>query len=137
MPTLGRAEAFAKYKAKLRNVQWSACAVNNDGELVVSLWRHHIDRSQTDALVFKDSFDRWSGHGNNEFREKVTNAYKTNQDVRLIIADTEDTASVEKGVDASTVKKTYRVRPDLIGKVTDIEGGLYTVTFVKDSDLRK
>ncbi len=131
MSNTGLAEAFGKYKAKLKNVQWSVSAVNDNGELVVSLWEHHRDKKHKDKLVFTDSFDRWSGPGNNEFRTNITNAFKTNQTIRLIIVATKDINSVQNGSDASLVKKKFRVRPDLIGKVTEIDDEKYSITFVK------
>ena len=131
MSDTGFAEAFGKYKAKLKNVQWSVSAVNDNGELVVSLWEHHRDKIHKDKLVFTDSFDRWTGPGNNEFRTNVSNALKSNQTIRLIIVATKDINSVQNGGDASLVKKTFRVRPDLIGKVTETDGEKYSITFVK------
>ena len=131
MATIGFAEAFAKYKAKLKNVQWSVCAINAQNELIVSLWAHHRDKSIKEALVFKDSFDRWSGPGNNEFRDKVTNAFTSDQTVRLIIVSTEKVAQVQDGDDASTLKKRFAVRSDLIGKVTEVDGSNYTFRFIK------
>jgi len=128
---IGFAEAFGRYKAKLRNVQWSVCAVNDDGELVVSLWEHHRDKNHKDKLVFTDSFDRWSGPGNNEFRTNISNAFKTNQTIRLIIVATDDTKSVQDGRDASAVNKSFRVRPDLIGKVTEIDDEKYSISFTR------
>ena len=131
MSDIGFAEAFGRYKAKLTNVQWSVCAVNDDGELVVSLWEHHRDKNHKDKLVFTDSFDRWSGPGNNEFRTNISNAFRTNQPVRLIIVATKDTDTVQNGSDASVVKKSFRVRPELIGKVTEINDGNYSICFMK------
>ena len=129
MSDIGFAEAFRRYKAELKNVQWSVCAVNDDGELVVSLWEHHRDKNHKNKLVFTDSFDRWSGPGNNEFRTNILNAFKTNQTVRLIIVATKDIDSVQNGSDASVVKKSFRVRPDLLGKVTEIDDEKYSISF--------
>lgn len=101
--------------------------------MVVSLWEHHRDKKHKDKLVFTDSFDRWrTGPGNNEFRTNVSNALKMNQTIRLIIVATKDINSVQNGGDASLVKKTFRVRRDLIGKVTEIDGEKYSITFVKN-----
>lgn len=44
MADFGMQRAFARFGAKLHNVQWSVSARNTEGELVVSLWSHHYDR---------------------------------------------------------------------------------------------
>ena len=133
MADLAFAEAFAKYGAKLRNVQWSVCAVAPDGSLVVSVWRHHFrDKAKDGALVCHDSFLRWSGPGNAELRERIANAFKSGQAIRLVIADTAQTKDVENGADASTLKKTFRVREDLIGEVIEATEDGYAIRFRKN-----
>ena len=44
----------------------------------------------------------------------------------------EDRAVVESGADASTVKKDFDVRDELVGKVTEWDGDRYTVQFVRE-----
>jgi len=105
MADLAFAEAFAKYGAKLKNVQWSVCAVAPDGSLVVSLWHHHFEKAKDGAMICRDVFSRWTGPGNTEFREKIASAFQTKQAIRLVIANTKQTKEVEGGVDASTLKK--------------------------------
>ncbi len=134
MPDLAFAEAFARYGAKLRNVQWSVCADAPDGTLVVSLWQHHFDPPKDGAIVCRDSFSRWSGPGNSEFREKVARAYESHQPVRVVIAHTKNTAAVQAGVDASTLPKTFSVREDWIGEVTSIVGDEYAFRFTRARD---
>jgi hypothetical protein len=124
--------AFAKFGATLKNVQWSVSAIKGKNELVVSLWAHHRDSSVKDAIVFSDSFARWSGPGNNEFKVNVMRAHQENLPVRLIIASTEETHRVQNGEDASRVKKRFSPRDDLIGNVTEVEGDRYTIRFVKE-----
>jgi len=131
MADLAFAEAFAAYGAKLRNVQWSVCAVAPDGALVVSLWGHHFERAKDRAMICRDSFSRWRGPGNAEFREKIANALKTKQAIRLVIADTRQTQDVESGADASTVKKTFYVRDDLVGEVIEATEDTYAIRFRK------
>jgi hypothetical protein len=46
MPDLGLVQAFARYGAKLKNPQWSMCALAPNGDLVVSLWVHHHRKSE-------------------------------------------------------------------------------------------
>jgi hypothetical protein len=129
MARLGFAEAFAKYGAKLRNVQWSVCTEAPDGSLVVSLWQHHFEKPKDGEIVCRGSFDRWSGPGNSEFREQVKKAFETKQKVRVVIVSTPHIAEVEAGKDASTLKKNFSVRQNWIGEVTDISGEHYTFCF--------
>jgi hypothetical protein len=128
---LGFAEAFAKYGATLRNVQWSVSAVAPDGSLVVSLWEHHFDPPCNGEILCRGSFARWTGPGNAEFREKVTNAFATQQPVRVVISHTKQAAEVEAGADASTLHKTFSVRDDWIGRVLLVEGDNYMFRFTR------
>lgn len=130
MSGVGFSDAFRKYGASLKNVNWSVSAINDKNELVVSLWEHHRDKTQKEKLVFTDTFSRWCGPGNNEFRRNVTEAFNNDQNVRLIIvAAAEKTEAVQSGSDASTIKKSSRVRPELIGRVTKIYGEEYCISF--------
>lgn len=96
------------------------CEAAPDGSLVVSVWRHHFpERAKDGELICRDSFARWSGPGNAEFREKIASAFQTKQVIRLVIVDTAQTKDVESWADASTLKKTFNVREDLIGEVIE------------------
>ena len=130
MSSLGFAEAFAKYGAKLKNVNWSVCAEAKDGSLVVSLWQHHI-KKEGNALVCKDTMQRWSGPGKNELRECLTLAMKTNQAISLVIATTPTPELVDAGNDASKIQKSFSVRSDLIGKVTLLEHEAFAISITK------
>ncbi len=129
MSKIGISEAFRKLGATLKNVRWSVSAINKNGELVVSLWGHHRDKSVKGKLAFKDRFDRWSGPGNNEFRRNVTSTYKNGTNLRLVIVATDEVKLVEAGVDASTVKKCFWPRGELVGKVVAIDGENYSIEF--------
>jgi hypothetical protein len=127
----GFAEAFSKYGAKLKNVQWSVCAEAPDGSLVVSLWQHHFSPPKDGAVFCRGSFTRWSGPGNTEFREKVTNAFNTNQNIKVVIARTDQIGEVESGADASKLKNTFSIKEDWVGKVTSIAEDNYEFKFVR------
>jgi hypothetical protein len=133
MAITGIKEAFGRYGAKLRNVQWSVSAWAPDGALVVSLWDHHRRKSGKGTLEFADSADRWSGHGNTEFRDNVAKASKERSRVRLIIVHTDDVAGVEAGSDASKIKKEFFVRDELVGEVVEWDGKNYAFRFTKAS----
>jgi hypothetical protein len=129
MSKIGIADAFGKYGAALRNVQWSVSAWAPDGSLVVSLWAHHYRRGPGKSAEYSGSVTRWSGPGNNEFRTNVAKAYKEKSRVRLVIVNTEDTHHVDSGADASKVKKSFHVREDLVGHVIEYDGDKYTFRF--------
>ncbi|MBB3009994.1 hypothetical protein [Cupriavidus alkaliphilus] len=129
MSELGIQEAFAKYGANLRNVQWSVSAWAPDGSLVVSLWAHHYRRGPRGTAEYADSFERWSGPGNSEFRNNVAHAYTEGSKVRLIVVNTSDTKHVQDGRDASKIQKSFNPREDLVGVVAEIDGDRYVFRF--------
>lgn len=131
MATLGIKDAFSRYDANLRNVQWSVSAWTADGSLVVSLWDHHTRKGLAGTLEFADSANRWQGPGNKEFRENVAKAYESGAPVHLVIARTEEVARVEAGEDASKIKKVFTIRQDLVGKVIEWDGSNYAFRFTK------
>lgn len=131
MADLDFAEAFSKYGAKLKNVQWSVCADAPDGSLVVSLWQHHFSTPKDGAIFCRGSFARWSGPGNNEFRAKVINAFNTSQDIKVVIARTDQIDEVESGADASKLKNSFAIKEDWIGKVTSVAGDEYEFKFIR------
>lgn len=131
MSALGIKEAFARYGATLRNVQWSVSAWAPDGSLVVSLWDHHRRKGIVGTLEFGDSASRWKGPGNSEFRENIAKAFELEATVHLVIVRTEEVARVEAGEDASKVKKLFSVREDLTGKIIEWDGEHYAFRFTK------
>jgi hypothetical protein len=46
MATKGISEAFARYEARLKNVNWSVSAWKAAGELVLSLWAHRYRKGE-------------------------------------------------------------------------------------------
>jgi len=122
-------EAFAKYGAKLKNVNWSVSAENEDGELVVSLWKHRFSKPQGNSIKYQDFVNRWSGHGNKEFRKRIEKAFNQGQVVRAVIARTSDVTAVEHGSDASRLVNEFHVREDWYGEVTAWDGNNFEITF--------
>ncbi len=132
MATLGIKEAFARYGAKLKNVQWSVSAWTPDGALVVSMWEHHRrKKSAPGTLEFDGSAKRWKGPGNNEFRANVAEAFESQANVRLVIVRTDEQERVEAGEDASKLKKDFFLKEDVIGKVIEWDGDNYAFRFTK------
>lgn len=127
---IGISDAFRKYGARLKNVNWSVSAWTDKGELVVSLWDHHIVKDPPPGtLMFTDTFLRWSGPRNNEFRSNVQQAHETGAPIRLVIVRTLETNRVQSGEDASKISKTFSVRADLIGRVTAADNTNYVIEF--------
>ena len=131
MRNIFRNEAFAFYGAKLEDQVSSVSAENGEGELVVSLWGHRMLPFDGKAIRFADRVSRWPGPGEPEFRERIGRAYETGQVLRLVIARTDDEEAVEAGKDASKLKNTFVVKPQLFGRVTHWDGDNYEVEFVE------
>ena len=127
---IGISEAFRRYGATLKNVNWSVSSWADDETLVVSLWDHHYLKDHgPGVLAFGDRFDRWSGPGNSEFRANVTRAFESQATVRLVLARALEPDRVQRGEDGSKIPKTFAVRADLIGRVTEIAGEAYVIEF--------
>ncbi|MEJ7929886.1 MULTISPECIES: hypothetical protein [Ramlibacter] len=130
MAKLGINAAFAAYGAVLKNPQWSVSAWTPSGELVVSLWDHHFRKGAPPGMMdFADSFARWSGHGNKEFRENLSKAYAAESRIRLVVAKTDQIAHVEAGEDASKIGKEFFLRDDLVGLVHELTADRYVIRF--------
>lgn len=129
MARIGIQEAFAKYGAKLHNVQWSVSAWTPDGSLVVSLWAHHYRKGPSDTVEYADSLARWRGPGNNEFRKNVARAFAERSKVRLVVVSTLDTNRIQAGEDASKIKKNFDAKEDFVGEVAELNGESYVFRF--------
>lgn len=103
-------EAFAKYGAKLKNINWSVSAENSAGELILSLWRRHFEKPEGNTINYVDRVSRWSGNGNVEFRKRIENAFQTNQVVRCVIAKTDNKEAVDRGDDASKLNNKCDIK---------------------------
>jgi hypothetical protein len=123
-------EAFHRYGATLKNVNWSVSSWANEHTLVVSLWQHHHLKGRgSEVLAFGDRFDRWSGPGNKEFRANVTRAFESAAAVRLVLARALEPDRVQRGEDGSKIPKTFAVRDDVLGRVAEIDGENYVIEF--------
>ncbi len=80
-------------------------------------------------LPYTDDLSRWSGPGNNEFRERLAQAFNSGQVIRAVIAKSENPIAVDAGADASKIKKTFSVKADWIGKVVEFNGQKFGIEF--------
>ncbi|TDK29494.1 hypothetical protein [Luteimonas terrae] len=127
---IGISEAFRRYGATLKNVNWSVSSWVDSDTLVVSLWdHHHLKGRGRNVLAFGDRFDRWSGAGNSEFRMNVIRAFESGASVRLVLARALEPDRVQRGEDGSKIPKTFAVRDDLIGRVVEVSGENYVIEF--------
>ena len=126
---MGITAEFAKLGARLVNNQWAVSALTAT-EMVASLWFHRL-KTENGQLVYRDYLGRWSGHGNRLFAEHLRTAMSDQRHVRLIIAKTDDVDLIESGGDGSKAKKTFKARPEWVGRVTDFDGDRFTITFDK------
>jgi hypothetical protein len=131
MSRLTLTEAFARYGAVLRNVQWSVSAWNPSGELVVSLWAHHYRKGPSGTAEYADRVDRWTGPGNSEFRKNIAQAFAAGSDVRLILVSTPESYRVQTGENASQLPKDFAAREDLVGKVVLFDSDNYVIRFTR------
>jgi hypothetical protein len=129
--SLGYAEAFAKFGAHLKNVNWAVSAIANDGALVVSCWEHLFRRAEPGVLRYEDRLSRWSGNGlgNALLGQHLKDALGQQTPVRLVVASTAESDAVDQGHDASNIPKTFHVREDLEGRVRTFDGDHFIVDF--------
>ncbi len=125
-------EAFSKYGATLKNVQWSVSSENDAGELIVSLWKHYFGKPKNGKIKYNDHVSRWSGHGNTEFRRRIDKAFSSSQLVRVVIARTDDEEAVGRGEDASKLNNTFFAKEDWVGKVILWDGDNYEIEFIAE-----
>lgn len=69
------------------------------------------------------------GHGNRLFAEHLAIAMSDQRPVRLVIAKTDDVDLIESGGDGSKAKKTFKARPEWVGRVTAFDGDRFTIAF--------
>ena len=127
-------ECFATYGAKLPNPQWAVSAIAGDGALVVSCWSLYFSRPGPTILRYTDTLSRWAGNeaGNRLLRSHIEEALTSRRPVKLVIATPQDRRFVDNGTDASTIKKTFHVKPEVTGVVTSFDGDEYVIDFKRN-----
>ena len=125
-------EAFTTFKAKQKNVQWSVSAINESGELVVSLWEQFFEQRGKGTVTYVDRASRWSGAGNSEFIKYVNDAQENSRAVRAIIARSKQPHVIAAGGAANSLGNTFHPKTDWIGKIILWDGDNIEIEFGKD-----
>jgi hypothetical protein len=133
MSNIGFVEAFEKFNAKLVNPMWAVSAIATDGAMVMSCWSHAFKFGGKGVLKYTDNLSRWGGNelGRDLLKEHLSKAFIEKLPVRLVIATTIDTASVDAGHDASKISKTFHIREDVVGQLSEYDGDNYVIEFKK------
>jgi|SRR5688572_19433026 len=132
MPNLSYTEAFRAYGAKLVNPMWAYSAIAEDGAIVISCWSHKLDLHDG-VLTYTDRLSRWEPNtpGKNLLIEHLTMGKNQGLPVRLVVATTDQPDVIDRGDQARDIRKTFHVKPELVGKVTLFDGDNFSVEFRK------
>jgi len=126
MMRLSLTDAFARFHAKPSNSQRSSSAIAQDGAMVLSCAQPYFGRPARGVLRYEDRLSRDSAHARSTalLGEHLTLARDGALPVRLVIAHAEEAAGAKS-------TRSFHVRPDLIGKVTEFDGDHFIVDFTR------
>ena len=128
-------EAFLKFKAKQKNVNWSVSSFNVENELVLSLWKQYFTSTESNGdktQTYIDRASRWRGNGNTEFIANMDLAKQKKSIVRAIIANTNHPKIVDSGGDASKLINTFNPKLDWIGEIKVWDGDNFEIEFSRE-----
>ena len=130
MATLTYTAAFRAFGAKLANPMWAYSAIAKDGALVLSCWRHKLKLNNR-ILTYTDRLSRWEPNtpGKNLLMKHLTQARDEALKIRLVVATTDRPDVVDRGEAADKIKKTFHIKPDVVGKVTLFDGDNFSIEF--------
>jgi hypothetical protein len=134
MKSLTLTKAFAHYSAKLKNVRWAYSAIVPNGPMVVSCWSGYLRPKGTSGFRYEvNDFSRWSSNpiGKKLLKEHLSQALRGGLQVRMVLAEQENPKAVIAGVDGSKIRKTIRVRDDLVGSVVELTDKRFVIDFRK------
>lgn len=111
MGDLGFVEAFARFGARPVNPMWAVSAIADDGALVVSCWAQLLKSAGrgTGVLLYTDCLSRWGGNvtGSRLLADHLAQALSGGLTVRMVVATASDPQAVDRGGDASKVRKAW------------------------------
>lgn len=133
MASIGFVEAFAHFDAKLVNKNWAVSALAKDGALVLSCWTQYFGTLNGGVLRYTDRLSRWTGNdaGRNLLAEHLKTAFSEERIVRMVVATAKNPTLVEKVSDASKIRKTFHVRDDVVGRLTEFDGDNFVIAFAR------
>lgn len=135
---MGIVAEFKKFNAELKNPNWSVSSISPGRELIVSLWGHNplLSKHATERKqVYRDRIDRWSGHGQNEFKRNLDLAFESKLKVRPIIVmlnNSSDFQHILDGKDASQYPKKFNAKIDWVGDLIVWDGANFEIEFRLD-----
>jgi len=126
MMRLSLTDAFARFGARPRNSQRSASAIAQDGAVVLNCAPAFFGRPARGVLRYEDRLTRDSAYplGTSLLSEHLTLARAGDLPVRLVIAHAEEAVGGKSS-------RSFHVRPDLVGKVTEFDGDHFVVDFTR------
>jgi hypothetical protein len=124
---MGIAAEFARFNAKLVNVQWAVSA-RTDAGVVISLWQHKL-RNENGVWVYRDHLSRWKGAGSRLLGEHLHEALEHSLALRMVKAIAAEPDLVDRGEDASKTRKTFHAVMDRVGRVESFDGDVFELVF--------
>jgi hypothetical protein len=123
---LSLTDAFARFGARPRNSQRSVSAIAEDGAMVLNCAPAFFVRPARGVLRYEDRLTRDSAYplGTALLSEHLTLARTGDLPVRLVIAHAAEAVGGKSS-------RSFHVRPDLVGKVTEFDGDHYIVDFTR------
>jgi len=130
MPRLKLSEAFATYGATLTNVQWAVSAISDDDSLVLSCWQHRLTPKPDGVERYEDRLSRWAANvpGKNLLKKHLARATDRGLPVRMVVATLHDPTEDTDG-DARRLRKTFSIRPSMIGRIVAFNGDEFAIEF--------
>jgi hypothetical protein len=124
---MGITAEFARLNAKLTNVQWAVSARTAEG-VVMSLWQHKL-RTENGRWVYRDRLSRWQGQGSTLLGEHLSEAVEHGLPLRMVKVIAADPLLVDRGEDASAMRKTFHAVLDRVGRVESFDADAFELVF--------
>lgn len=126
---MNRTDAFAHFGANLRNTVWSCCALNQEGELVLSLWQPLFGAPSGGKIKYRGDMQVWTGPGRDEFTNAMDEAVENDRPLRCVLLHTTEPEKLKEKGSKLGVKKSYSVRPDWVGRILSWDGVIFELEF--------
>lgn len=76
---------------------------------------------------------RWDGNslGNSLLKDHIKLAHSSRLPVRLIVATAHNSLAVDDGWDASKIRKTFHIKPEVVGYLSHFDGDAFSIDFMQ------